>query len=119
MEIKKNHAVCIDAKRGVITHRFLDNQIEGLDKWLHEEVHGWLQALHIGPIAGYEGLAMIVNEEGIRMQLPLNPVASIIYGEYIRGNAVILKVNGPELELFTMEEALNIAHKIREGELHG
>jgi hypothetical protein len=60
-----------------------DITIDGLDSM--QAVVGGL----IEPIQFHDG-TMYVNEEGLLESLPLNPVASKLYGGYVVGSALLL-----------------------------
>lgn len=47
-------------------------------------VGGWVEVLYLRA-----GKIMLINEEGRPMNLPLNPLATIVAGRVIVGNAII------------------------------
>jgi hypothetical protein len=53
-------------------------------KKLQLAVGGYIEALNLG-----NGKYLVVNEEGLIRNLPINPSASRLYGRPIVGNAVI------------------------------
>lgn len=58
-------------------------------------VGGWIEVVHAAGLQGYHS-AMVVNEEGILLDLPVNPLASMLYGDYIAGDVVIVGRADPE-----------------------
>ena len=58
-------------------------------------VGGWIEVVHAAGLLRYHSV-MVVNEEGVLLDLPVNPLASMLYGEYIAGDAVIVGRSGPE-----------------------
>lgn len=58
-------------------------------------VGGYIEVVHAAGLQPYHS-AMVVNEEGILRDLPVNPLASMLYGDYIAGNAVIVGTIGPD-----------------------
>lgn len=58
-------------------------------------VSGWIEVVHAAGLQHYHS-AMVVNEEGVLLDLPVNPLASMLYGEYIAGDVVIVGRAGPE-----------------------
>ena len=61
-------------------------------QWL---VKGYIEIVHAAALQPYHA-AMVVNECGLLDDLPCNPLASILYGDYIAGNVVIVGTIGPE-----------------------
>lgn len=59
-----------------------------LDVYQHL-VGGWIEVVHAAGLQRYHSL-MVVNEEGVLLDLPVNPLASMLYGEYIVGDVVIV-----------------------------
>ncbi len=75
-------------------------------------VDGYIE--HVNPMGLKSPLCMIVNEEGLLRRLPLNPIASSLYGMEIHGQpivgtAVIMKngftSEGPDIVGLSDEEA--------------
>lgn len=58
-------------------------------------VGGYIEVVYAAALQPYHA-AMVVNENGLLDDLPCNPLASILYGDYIAGNAVIVGTAGPE-----------------------
>ena len=54
-----------------------------------EHVAGWLE--HVCPRYLRSPYCLIVNEEGVLLDLPINNAASLLYGGPIVGNVLILK----------------------------
>lgn len=63
------------------------------DRWkLHELqnlVGGYIQLVRLPPAHGTDRCAL-VNEDGHRLKLPINPGASLLLGQVIVGRAVII-----------------------------
>ncbi len=87
-----------------------DNQIEVKDfeapmhRTVGDVVGGYIEIVH--PIGLAEPLVMIVNEEGLILELPMNTIGSLLYGTHIHGapivgNLVIMKTgwtdDGPDI----------------------
>lgn len=77
---------------------------EPLYESLGKAVGGYLETVY--PMGLEDPLAMIVNEDGIAMHLPVNPIASNLYrtlehGHPIYGDVVIMKIgeteDGPDI----------------------
>lgn len=62
---------------------------EPLHRSLGEAVGGYIEVVH--PLGLSSPFLMIVNEEGQLKDLPLNIVASYLYGQSIVGSAIIMK----------------------------
>jgi hypothetical protein len=77
-------------------------------RWLQRMVGGYLEELRSPRLVGTRTV-MLVNEEGRRMELPHNPVASAVYVGEIVGPAVLVGVGrtpmGPDLVPLTHETA--------------
>lgn len=58
-------------------------------------VGGWIEVVLAAGLQMYHS-AMVVNEEGILLDLPVNPLASMLYGDYIAGDVVIVGRADPE-----------------------
>lgn len=58
-------------------------------------VDGYIEVVYAKGLRRYAA-AMVVNEEGVLNDLPCNPVASVLYGDYIAGDVVIVGVAGPD-----------------------
>lgn len=58
-------------------------------KAMMEHVAGWLE--HVRPRYLRAPYCMIVNEEGVLLDLPVNNAASLLYGGMIVGNVLIMK----------------------------
>lgn len=58
-------------------------------------VGGWIEVVHAAGLQPYHS-AMVVNEEGVLLDLPVNPLASMLYGDYIVGDAVVVGRIGPD-----------------------
>ena len=58
-------------------------------------VGGWIEVVHAAGLQRYNSL-MVVNEEGVLLNLPVNPLASMLYGDYIAGDAVVVGTIGPD-----------------------
>lgn len=58
-------------------------------------VEGNIEIVHAAALQPYHA-AMVVNECGRLDDLPCNPLASMLYGDYIAGNAVIVGTIGPD-----------------------
>ena len=58
-------------------------------------VGGYIEVVHAAALLPYHA-AMVVNESGLLNNLPCNPIASMLYGDYIAGNAVIVGTIGPD-----------------------
>lgn len=63
--------------------------LEPLHRSLGEAVGGYIEVVH--PLGLSSPFLMIVNEEGLLKDLPLNMAASYLSGRPIVGNAVIMK----------------------------
>ena len=82
---------------------------EPLYKTVGEAVGGYIEIVH--PIGLADPLVMIVNEEGLILELPVNQLGSLLYGTHnhghpIVGNIVVMKTgfrNG-EPDLVGLEE---------------
>ena len=74
---------------------------EPLYKTVGEEVGGWIEVTGTVLHNDEPALRMIVNEEGIPMDLAYNPYASLLHGTKILGNAVIMREgmteDGPDI----------------------
>lgn len=91
---------------------------EQFSKSLNSAVQGWIEIVR--PIIGIleAGHVMIVNEEGHCKSLPINPVASIIYGHtLIAGNVSICKevitADGMDLAPFNDAEVVPIIERLK------
>ncbi|TMC01252.1 MAG: DUF3846 domain-containing protein [Chloroflexi bacterium] len=77
-------------------------------RWLQRMVGGYLEELRSPRLVGTRTV-ILVNEEGRRMALPRNPVASAVYVGDIVGPAVLVGVGrpplGPDLLPLTHEAA--------------
>lgn len=60
-----------------------------LFKTIGKAVGGYIEIVRLQALG--DPYRMVVNEEGAVMGLPLNMLASILYGDAIFGNAVIMK----------------------------
>ena len=58
-------------------------------------VDGYIEIVHAAALQPYHA-AMVVNECGLLDDLPCNPLASILYGDYIAGNVVIVGTIGSD-----------------------
>lgn len=58
-------------------------------------VGGWIEVVHAAGLQRYHSV-MVVNEEGMLMDLPVNLLASMLYGDYIAGDAVVVGTIGPD-----------------------
>ena len=58
-------------------------------------VGGWIEVVNAAGLQRYHSV-MVVNEEGILQDLPVNPLASMLYGDYIAGDAVVVGTIGPD-----------------------
>ena len=58
-------------------------------------VGGWIEVVHAAGLQHYHSV-MVVNEEGMLFDLPVNPLASVLYGDYIAGDAVVVGTIGPD-----------------------
>lgn len=58
-------------------------------------VGGWIEVVYAAGLQHYHSV-MVVNEEGVLQDLPVNPLASMLYGDYIAGDAVIVGTIGPD-----------------------
>lgn len=66
----------------------IENELEALQ----ETVDGYIETVSLIP----DKVDMIVNEEGLIKGMELNPIASVIAGMYIVGNAIIVGVDGED-----------------------
>lgn len=66
----------------VITQASKSPSLEEAQAW----VGGYVQIVRLGA-----GSQMLVNEDGLMMGLPVNPLASQEYGAVIVGNVIILR----------------------------
>lgn len=114
----KEFAVMIDATKGPVIKKVSKSEI---DSFIHDVVEGYFEAHQIKPIGGQADLMLLINEDGRRQELQLNPWATVLFSNrglldtsfFILGNAVILRKRGVELEPFTKEEANDIALILR------
>lgn len=58
-------------------------------------VGGWIEVVRAAGLLPYHSV-MAVNEEGVLLDLPVNPLASMLYGDYIAGDAVVVGTIGPD-----------------------
>lgn len=58
-------------------------------------VSGRIEVVYAAGLQRYHSL-MVVNEEGVLLDLPVNPLASMLYGDYIAGDAVVVGRIGPD-----------------------
>jgi hypothetical protein len=77
-------------------------------EWLQKQVCG---PIEIVPVCLSGNLKMIVNEEGLLEELPLNSTATDLYRGYskIVGHAVVMKAEGCDLVPLTPDELKLIA----------
>ena len=78
-----------------ILPRSIDCEPEDLNYVLHELLNGFFEIVR--PLACPRHIIMLVDDEGILKDLPFNPLAAALYGQYIAGNAIIMRegfVNG-------------------------
>lgn len=69
-------------------NHYVDEQKNASLEYLQEKVNGYIESVNLP-----NNLSMIVNEEGVIFNLPVNIIASKLYNSYILGNAVIVKYN--------------------------
>lgn len=90
-----------------------------LYKTVGEAVGGFIEVVH--PNRPQRPFTMIVNEEGLLMQLPTNPIGSVLYetdkhGSPIVGDVVILKDiltdEGPDIGGLTDAEVFEVMNLI-------
>lgn len=60
---------------------------EPLYKTVCESVGGYIEIVH--PIGLTDPLVMIVNEEGLILELPVNQLGSLLYGTHMHGNPIV------------------------------
>ena len=104
-----------------------DNQVEIRDfgeplyKTVGEAVGGYIEIVH--PMGLVDPLVMIVNEEGLLHELPVNLIGSLLYGAFyhgqtIVGNIVVMKegmtIDGPDLVGLEDGEAEKLAEKFKD-----
>lgn len=58
-------------------------------------VGGRIEVVNAAGLQRYHSV-MVVNEEGVLLDLPVNPLASMLYGDYIAGDAVVVGTIGPD-----------------------
>lgn len=90
---------------------------------MHEAVGGYYENVY--PRGLDEDYVMVVNEEGLLMDLPLNSIASYLYGTFqhgqpIVGNVIILKSGyfkgEPDVVGMSDEEATKLVKKLLNSE---
>lgn len=62
---------------------------EPLYKTIGEDVGGFIEIVRV-KLGDRKNVVIVVNDEGILQDLPLNALASILYGRPIFGNAVLM-----------------------------
>ena len=111
---EKNHAIIMDSKRGPCALRIPESKLKTqLDSYIHDVVEGYFEALPLLSIAGQDDLILLVNDDAIRLDMQLNPWATLLFHREIFGDAIILKRKGTELEALTKEEVLDIVLILR------
>ena len=106
METKEYIVIITPAPKVTFIVKETDNE-----KMLHDlqdAVDGFIEIVRpFGRSGGH--LVMVVNDEGLLRDLPVNPVGSLIYGDTIAGTIVIMKEGfrdgEPDLIGLTEEEA--------------
>lgn len=78
-------------------------------------VDGYIEVVYAKGLRRYAA-AMVVNEEGVLKDLPCNPIASVLYGDYIAGDAVIVGVEGPDFTDVPLELIEEIYSMLGRGE---
>ena len=91
-----------------VTFTVKETDSEKMLRDLQDAVDGFIEIVRpFGRSGGH--LVMVANEEGLILDLPANPIGSLIYGDMIAGTVVIMKEgirNGePDLIGLTKEEA--------------
>lgn len=81
-------------------------EIENTLQSFKDIVAGYIECVTLSP----GKVEMIVNEEGLLLDLPNNPVASFITGQYIAGNAVIGGVEGEDMSDVPQEAITIVRH---------
>lgn len=56
-------------------------------KSIGEVVGGWIEIVH--PVRLKRPYCMVVNEEGVLLNLPMNVIGSFLYGSYNHGNPIL------------------------------
>ncbi len=94
---------------------------EPLYKTVGEAVGGCIEIIH--PMGLAKPLVMIINDEGLLRELPMNMVGSLLYGTHthghpIAGNIVIMKTgctcDGPDIVGLTDEEIAQLSASFME-----
>ena len=91
-----------------VTFTVKETDAEGMLHDLQDAVDGYIEIVRpFGNSGGH--LVMVVNDEGLIRDLPVNPIGSLIYGDLIVGAIVIMKEGirdgEPDLIGLTSEEA--------------
>ena len=86
-----------------------------LYKTIGEAVGGYIEIVH--PMGLADPLVMVVNEEGLIQELPMNMLGSLLYGTHmhgspIAGNIVVMKTGwtceGPDIVGLTDQECAQL-----------
>ena len=89
-------------------------QLNGTLREYQTMVEGYIELVPVFP--KYDYCVMLVNEEGKLNNLPINQVATNVYGEYpfdcIVGNALILKRGEENFELMSKDEAERMLERV-------
>lgn len=78
-----------------ILPRSIDCEPEDLNQVLHELLNGFFEIVR--PRGCPPHILMLVDDEGILKDLPYNPLAASLYGQYIAGKAILMRegfING-------------------------
>ena len=78
--------IVISTAREVITVDIAENG-PPLYKQARDEVGGYMEIVY--PMRLDSSLIMVVNEEGLLMNLPVNPIASYLYGMDVHGHPIV------------------------------
>ena len=89
----------------------IDDELEVYQKL----VHGYIEIVHAVSLRPYSA-AMVVNEEGVLLDLPCNPLATVLYGDYIAGDAVLVGTSGPDFTDVSLQLLEKIYNMIGRGE---
>ncbi len=88
----KTIRVTADGKISVVDVDFSDIQsVQNMLGGYVEVVHNWRLARLLG-----EGIVMLVDEEGLLKELPLNPVGSFFYEGLIVGDFLLAQIVGED-----------------------
>lgn len=109
-----------EQKYGLVIHE--DGRLEvqeyakPLYKTIGQTVHGWIEVVQVRRLP--ERYLMLVNEEGLLLNLPENPIAGWLYaGGYIAGPAVILQRvwtdDGPDIGLLSEEDVEEVKARLQ------